>query len=61
MQNFTATKFKAKAKVMSIYVKIIPIKVYYSIRKVKRYYAALCYVYKIIYNKYPNLPCKLAL
>ncbi|TKW54298.1 hypothetical protein CTA1_3225 [Colletotrichum tanaceti] len=61
MQNFTAAKFKAKAKAMSIYVKIVPIKAYYSIRKVKRYYTALRHAYKIIYNKCPNLPYKSAL
>ena len=33
---------------MVIKVKEIPIKVYNSIRKVKRYYTLLCRVYKII-------------
>ena len=33
---------------MVIKVKEVPIKVYNSIRKVERYYALLCHVYKII-------------
>jgi len=33
---------------MAIEVKEVPVKVYNSIRKVERYYALLCRVYKII-------------
>ena len=35
-------------KAIVIKVKEVPIKAYNSIRKVERYYALLCHVYKII-------------
>ncbi|KAK2036621.1 hypothetical protein LZ31DRAFT_483228, partial [Colletotrichum somersetense] len=58
--NFYSTKFKYTACRLSIKVKKVPIKAYYSIRKVKRYHIAFYRIYKIIYIK-SNVKPKVAL
>ncbi|KAK1994579.1 hypothetical protein LX36DRAFT_584109, partial [Colletotrichum falcatum] len=49
--NFYAIEFKKAVYILLISIKEVPIKVYYSISKVKRYYTTLYYVYKIIYKE----------
>ena len=50
-KNFSATKFRQHAKLISIKIKEVPIKAYNSVGKVKRYYTPLQQAYKIIQNK----------
>ncbi|KAK1990965.1 hypothetical protein LX36DRAFT_695013 [Colletotrichum falcatum] len=49
--NFHATEFKRATQALSIEVKEVPIKAHNSVRKVKRYHAALRRVYAIIHAK----------
>ena len=46
---------------MVIKVKEVPIKAYNSIKKVKRYYIPLCYIYEIIFLELKGASKKLTL
>ncbi|KAK1993150.1 hypothetical protein LX36DRAFT_586983, partial [Colletotrichum falcatum] len=46
--NFYTIEFKKVVYILLISIKEVPIKVYYSISKVERYYTTLYDVYKII-------------
>ncbi|KAK1989669.1 hypothetical protein LX36DRAFT_594268, partial [Colletotrichum falcatum] len=48
---FYTIEFKKVVYTLLISIKEVPIKVYYSISKVKCYYTTLYYVYKIIYKE----------
>ena len=50
-KNFAFTKFKQLANSMTIKIKKVSVEAYNSIGLVKRYYASLQYVYKIIRNE----------
>ena len=50
-KNFASTKFKGYARSIAINVKEVLIKAYNSISKVKRYYAPLRRLYKILQDK----------
>ncbi|KAF0320350.1 hypothetical protein GQ607_012446, partial [Colletotrichum asianum] len=56
--NFYSYKFKYTTYTLAITIKEVPIKVYYSINKVKYYYTTLYYTYNIIYTKDLSIPYK---
>ena len=57
--NFNSTKFRNEVRLIKITYHQIPIKVYWSINKVKEYYGFIRKAYKIIIKKLSNASPKL--
>ena len=53
--NFNSIEFQSFLRSIEIIPKLILIKVYYLINKIKRYYYFFYYTYEIVYKEYPNL------
>jgi hypothetical protein len=60
-KNFVSIEFRQHAKSITIQVQEMPVEAYNSIGKVKRYYAFLRQVYKIIYNEFRDTSTKINL
>ena len=60
-KNFISKDFKHLAIIIGITTKIVLVEVYWSIRKVERYYIVLHCIYQIISKELPNLNKEIAL
>ena len=60
-KNFISKNFKYLAIIMGITTKTVLVEVYWSIKKVKRYYVILHCAYQIVSKKLPDLNKEMAL
>ena len=52
--NFNSIEFRNSLRLIGTTSKLIFMKVYYSINKIKRYYRSFYRIYKIVYEEYLN-------